>query len=107
MKQSIASAFTEITDLAKPLDAKQKAVAEYIMRLYLPSVNEFPAKPLDAKQKAVAEYIMRLYLPSVNEFPGINDINGRPGSNNDFNGNNGGFGNSKTGYPWNNNNDNG
>ncbi|VDO36850.1 unnamed protein product [Haemonchus placei] len=74
-KQSVASAFNRTADLAKQLDDKQKAIAEYIMRVY---------------------------LPSLADVPGINDNSGGgfPGSNSGFPGNRGVFPGGNTGYPW-------
>ncbi|RCN48334.1 hypothetical protein ANCCAN_05623 [Ancylostoma caninum] len=87
-KQSIISAFNKTAALSKPLDDKQKAVVEFIMRTYLPSLGNVVPHNQGG-------------LPGNNAgLPGNNG--GFPGNNGGFFGNNGGFPGNNGGFPGNN-----
>ncbi|XGW28386.1 hypothetical protein V3C99_008285 [Haemonchus contortus] len=99
-KKSVKDLMPKLTkyfaDYMKVVDDKKQSVASAFNR------TADLAKQLDDKQKAIAEYIMRVYLPSLADVPGINSNSGGgfPGSNSGFPDNRGVIPSGNTGYPW-------
>ncbi|EPB75947.1 hypothetical protein ANCCEY_04965 [Ancylostoma ceylanicum] len=106
-KQSIISAFDKTAALSKALDDKQKAVVEFIMKTYLPSLgNVVPDNQGRGNNGGFQGNNGGFggnnggFQGNNGGFPGNNG--GFPGNNGGFPGNNGGFSGNNGGFPGNN-----